>query len=303
MVSKALQYIIHPKKIIRKCEERQLLNWMPDYTYLKLVYWAHMGKKLDLKNPKTFNEKLQWLKLYNRNPNYINMVDKYEAKRIVAQKIGDNYIIQTLGVWNDFGDIEFSDFPNSFVLKTTHDSGTVIVCKDKNKFDYAAAKYKIEKALKQNFFYFGREWPYKNVKPRIIAEQYMELSSPKCAEYKFFCYNGKVKWVMVCLGEAHSNNKRTNDGYDADFNHLPVHFSYPNAIIKIEKPKEWDKLINFAEALAEDIPLVRVDTYLIDEKIYFGELTFFHDSGYCPFEPKEWDLKLGKEILLWKIKK
>lgn len=294
-------YLKNPAKIFFILKKCGMLEHLPDKAYLKLMFKAHMGTRLDLDNPKTFNEKLQWLKLYDRKPEYTKMVDKYEAKEYVKEKLGGDsskYIIPTLGVWEQFDDIDFSELPEQFVLKTTHDSGTVIICKNKSEFDIDSAKKQIEKSLSNNFYTYGREWPYKNVHPRIIAEKYMELSSPQCAEYKLFCYNGKVNWVMVCLGTAHSNDTRTNDGFDREFNHLPVKFIAPNAKFKIEKPKEWDLLIEFAERLAVGITQIRVDTYLIDGNIYFGELTFYHDSGLCPISPVEWDLKLGEGLEL-----
>lgn len=294
-------YLRNPAKVFFILKKYGLLNHMPDIVYLKLMYKARMGTTLNLDNPQTFNEKLQWLKLYDRKPEYTRMVDKYEAKEYVKEKLGgdsDKYIIPTLGIWEHFDDIDFDSLPEQFVLKTTHDSGTVIICKDKNKFDKDSAKQKIEKSLKNNFYLYGREWPYKNVHPRIIAEKYIELSSPDCAEYKLFCYNGKVNWVMVCMGTAHSNSERTNDGFDREFNHLPVTFIAQNATFAIEKPKEWEQLIEFAESLAKGITQLRVDTYLVNGNIYFGELTFFHDSGLCPITPSEWDLKLGENLEL-----
>lgn len=297
----AIGYLKNPAKIFFILKKCCLLECVPDVVYLKLMYKAHMGTKLDLDNPKTFNEKLQWLKLYDRNPEYTRMVDKYEAKGYVKEKLGgdsEKHIIPTLGVWEHFDDIDFDSLPEQFVLKTTHDSGTVVICKDKNRLDKDDAKQKIEKSLQHNFYSYGREWPYKNVHPRIIVEKYIELSSPDCAEYKLFCYNGKVNWVMVCMGKAHSDSERTNDGFDREFNHLPVRFIAPNANFTIEKPKEWEQLIEFAERLSKGITQLRVDTYLVNGNIYFGELTFFHDSGLCPITPAEWDLKLGKGLEL-----
>lgn len=290
----------NPAKIFFMLKKHDLLEFLPDDIYLRWMYKAYTGNKLNLHNPRTFNEKLQWLKLHDRKSEYTRMVDKYEAKEYVKEKLedSDKYIIPTLGVWEHFDNIDFSNLPEQFVLKTTHDSGTVIICKDKNKFDKDSAKNKIEKSLQNNFYLYGREWPYKNVHPRIIAEKYMELSLPNCAEYKLFCYNGKVNWVMVCLGTAHSNSTRTNDGFDREFNHLPVKFIAQNATFSIEKPKEWEQLIEFAESLAKGITQLRVDTYLVNGNIYFGELTFFHDSGLCPITPAEWDLKLGEGLEL-----
>lgn len=291
----------HPEKSFFVLQRHKILDFLPDKIYLKWMYKAYMGKRLNLENPTTFNEKLQWLKLYDRKPIYKRMVDKYEAKEFVKEKLGrdgEKYIIPTLGVWKHFEDIDFDKLPDQFVLKTTHDSGSVFICKNKADFDFKSVKIKIEQSLKNNFYYYGREWPYRDIHPRIIAEQYLELSSPSCAEYKLFCYNGKVNWVMICQGTAHANNIRTNDGFDRDFNHLPVKFIAQNSNRKFYKPKEWDQLISIAEILAEGTIQLRVDTYLIDGKIYFGELTFFHDSGLCPIKPEEWDAKLGNDLIL-----
>lgn len=174
MIEKVLEYVKHPTKIFIFLQNRCNFKVLPDKMYLKICYKLATGKKLDLKNPQTFNEKLQWLKLYDRKPEYTRMVDKYEAKKYVAEKIGEEYIIPTLGVWDHFDEIDFDSLPDQFVLKCTHDSGGLVIVRDKAKLDKVAAKQKIEKSLKRNYYYSGREWPYKDVKPRIIAEKYME---------------------------------------------------------------------------------------------------------------------------------
>lgn len=273
-----------------------LLNWMPSKTYLKLVFKERMGSKLNLKNPETFNEKLQWLKIYNRNPIYSTMVDKCEAKEYVASVMGKDCIIPTLGVWDKFSDIDFNALPNQFVLKTTHDSGGVVVCKDKENFDIKKAEEKINRSLKNNYYWRSREWPYKNVKPRIIAEKFLE-DMDELVEYKMFCFSGEVKVVLVCKGQAHGAG-RTNDYCDINLNRLPFTSLNPNSEGELPVPKELPLLIDFAKKLSVDIPLVRVDTYLADGKIYFGELTFFHNSGFAKFNPPEWDKKLGEYITL-----
>lgn len=269
---------------------------MDDEAYLKRKYKACMGKEIHLDSPQTFNEKLQWLKLHDRKPEYTTMVDKYAVKMYVADIIGEKYIIPTLGVWNHFDEIDFDKLPNQFVLKCTHDSGGIVICKDKNKLDLKSAKKKIEKSLKQNYYWSGREWPYKDVKPRIIAEEYMiDESGYELKDYKFFCFNGEPKMMFIATDRG-SDTKF--DFYDMEFNHLPFNNGHPNANKQIKKPKNYSTMLALSAKLSFGIPHVRVDFYNINGKIYFGELTFFHWSGLVPFEPEEWDYKLGSWLKL-----
>lgn len=275
---------------------------IPDSLYLRIVYLIKKHSILHLKNPITFNEKLQWLKVYDHNPLYTTLVDKAEAKRWIASKIGESFVPKTFGVWDSFDEIDFESLPNTFVLKATHDSGTVVFCNDKENFDKEKANLIFKKALRNNYYWRGREWPYKNVKPRVIAEEYLDIKSMECAEYKLFCYNGVVNWVMECRGIAHRvNGGRTNDGYDRNYNHLPVTFTNPNSGKQYQKPQQWDELLRIAEILSEGIPEVRVDTYCVNGKIYIGELTFFHDGGFCDFKPSSWDKKFGIGIDLSRV--
>lgn len=235
------------------------------------------------------------------------MVDKFEAKEYVKEKLGrgsEKYIIPTLGVWDNFDDIDFSKLPQQFVLKTTHDSGTVIVCKDKNSLDKNSAKRKIEKSLKKNYYLNGREWPYKNVKPRIIAEQLLNLDEKENVEYKLFCFDGKVKIVLVCKGEAHKDGTgaRINDFMDENFIRIPVRIINDISEKDPIKPDEFEELKKIAEVLSSGIPTLRVDFYIVDHHIYFGELTFFHNSGFNKFEPEEYDRLWGDYIQLPKEK-
>ncbi|MBE6712970.1 MAG: glycosyl transferase [Ruminococcaceae bacterium] len=258
-----------------------------------------MGKSLHLKNPVTFNEKLQWLKLYDRKPIYTTMVDKYEAKKFVSEKIGEEYIIPTLGVWNSFDEIDFDSLPEQFVLKCTHDSGGLVIVKDKAKMDRAAAKEKIESCLKKNFYYSGREWPYKNVKPRILAEAYMEdEKTAELRDYKFFCFDGKAKALFVASERQKEGEETKFDFFDMDYNHIPVTNGHPNAETPPEKPKTFEQMRALAEQLSAGIPHLRVDFYEVNGKIYFGELTFAHWSGMVPFNPEEWDTTFGSWITL-----
>lgn len=271
---------------------------MSDEKYLKMRFKHKFGYELNLDDPKTFNEKLQWLKLYNRKPEYTRMVDKYEAKLHAAEIIGEEHIIPTLGVWEKFDDIDFSALPDKFVLKCTHDSGGLVICKDKSKFDKNAARKKINKSLRTNYYLHGREWPYKDVKPRIIAEEFMEEIGDKApVEYKIFCFNGEPKIVLVCKGAAHGDG-RTNDYCDTDLNRLSLTSLYPNSKGDLEKPASLSEMLALAKRLSNGIPQVRVDFYDCNNKIYFGELTFFHNSGFCQLNPAEWNETLGSWITL-----
>ena len=288
-----------PRKILIAILVR-LASVIPDKIYLEWRYYLEMRSKLNLDNPQTFSEKLQWLKLYNRRPEYTCMVDKYAVKEYVANIIGEEYIIPTLGVWDRFEDINFDVFPSQFVLKTTHGGGNtgVVICKDKNKFDLDAAKTKLNRSLKRNIYKYYREWPYKDVQPRIIAEQYMEDESGyELNDYKFFCFDGEVKAILIAT-ERHTKNGPYFDYFDKDFNHLPFEQGGPNSNKQIEKPEKLDEMCEVSRKLSKGIPHVRVDLYCVKGKIYFGELTFFDSSGLAEFNPKEWNYTFGSWIKL-----
>lgn len=268
---------------------------LPDTLYLKLAYRYNFGRKLDLKNPKTYNEKIQWLKLYDRKPEYIPMVDKYEAKKIIAKIVGDEYIIPTLGVWNSWDEIDFSKLPNQFVLKTTHDSGGVVIVPDKSKLDFAAARDKIEKSLHHNFYLSGREWPYKGVKPRILAEEYLEDEKTKeLRDYKFFVFNGKARIMFVATDRQKVGEDTKFDFFDMDYNWLPIINGHPNAATHPEKPVGFELMKSLSEKLGAGFFHIRIDFYEVNGRVYVGELTFYHWSGLVPFQPEEWDYKLGE---------
>lgn len=276
------------KNIVRRC--------IPDKIFLKHVFYRNMGKKLDIKNPKTFNEKLQWLKLYDRNPQYTKLVDKYEVRKYISQLIGEEYLIPLIGVWGRFDDIDFNSLPNQFVLKCTHDSGGLVICRDKSKLDINVAREKINKSLNRNFYYQGREWPYKNVKPRIICEKYMvDESMVELKDYKFMCFNGEVKCSFVCLNRQSLAGLNV-DFYDIDWNPMPFERHYPSSGTVIPKPKNYSKMVEFAEILSKNIPFVRVDFYEANGQLYFGELTFYPGSGYEEFAPESYDYLLGSWI-------
>ena len=284
------------KAFMENFSRSTLSHIISDKLYLKMQYRLVMGKRLDLNNPITFNEKLQWLKLYDRNPQYTTMVDKYEVKKYIADKIGEQYVIPTLGVWERFDEIDFDTLPDQFVLKCTHDSGGLVICRDKTKFDKEAAKAKIEKSLSRNFFYYGREWPYKNVKPRIVAEKYMVDDTEKeLRDYKFFCFGGVCKCMKVDFDRfiEHRANYYDTDGNLLDFGEA---ICPPNPSKNIVLPKNKEKMIQLAEELSANIPFLRVDFYDVNGDIYFGELTFFPATGLGSFTDDEWDNKLGSWI-------
>lgn len=271
---------------------------IPDKLYLKLKYRSRMGKKLNIDNPKTYNEKLQWLKLYDRKPLYTRMVDKYEAKIYAAKIIGEEYIIPTLGIWDNFDNIDFELLPERFVLKCTHDSGGLVICLDKSKFDKIGAKKKISACLKTNYFWHGREWPYKSVIPRIIAEEYMEdHDTQELRDYKFFVFNGVPKALFIA-SERQGKTETKFDFFDMQYNHLPFTNGHPNAENLPQKPTCFEEMKDLASKLSKGTPELRVDFYEVNGKVYFGELTFSHWSGFTPFEPEEWDYKFGSWIQL-----
>lgn len=273
----------------------KLLN---DRSFIKWEYFSGMRKFPNLDCPTTYNEKLQWLKLNDIHEEYTQLVDKYEAKEIVRKRIGDEYIIPTLGIYDSFDAIDFDKLPNQFVLKTTHDSGGVVVCTDKTKLDKKAARKKLEKSFRKNFFYEHREYPYKNIKPRIIAEQYMvDESGTELKDYKFFCFDGSCKMLFVAT-ERQSREEPYFNFFDKDFNLLPFKQGHPVNPVTPQKPEGFDDMTRVAEKLSIGYPHVRVDLYNINGKIYFGELTFFHFSGNVPFEPEEWDYKIGEWLKL-----
>lgn len=286
---------MNKKKILKRL--KYSLRILPDSLYIQIYYFIRFKRLCNLKNPKTYNEKLQWLKLNDKNPEYMKMVDKYEVKEYVSKIIGDDYIIPTLGVWDKFDDIDFDKLPNQFVLKCTHDSEGLVIVKDKNELDIESAREKINTALKYNFYYIGREWPYKNIKPRIIAEEYVEDSVyGELRDYKFFCFNGEPKAMFIATERSQGSVKF--DYFDLGFNNLNIIQNYKNSEKNIEKPKQFEKMIELSKVLSKDIPHVRVDFYEVNGKLYFGELTFYHFSGFMPFQPSKWDKIFGDWIEL-----
>lgn len=284
-------------RIVAKLATTNFFNRLPDREYLCLQYWARLDQKLDLENPQTFNEKIQWLKLYAKKEQYTAMVDKYEVKKIVADKIGQEYLIPTLGVWERFEDIDFDALPDQFVLKCTHDSGGLVIVREKAKMNIASAKKIIESSLKMNYYYHCREWPYKNVKPRIIAEPYMQDGEKLYLPvYKFLVFDGEPRIIQVIQNDK--TKDESIDYFDPDWNVLPLRQNFPNSKVLPEKPERLEEMLDLARKLGADMPVIRVDLYEINKKIYFSEFTFYSDGGFAPFYPEEWDQKLGEMIYL-----
>lgn len=275
---------------------------LDDKQCLDRQFQYYIGYQMDWNNPKTFNEKLQLLKLLERDPIYTKMVDKYEAKKIIADKIGAEYTIPTYGVYEKFDDIDFDKLPDQFVLKCTHDSGSIAVCKDKKIFDYQKARSILENGLKHNHYWFVREWVYKNVKPRIIAENYLEdKQDGELRDYKIFCFHGQVKRLLIAQGRMNGSNETTTDFFNEKLEHINAKSVHENAAVPPHMPKKYAKMKEIAEKLSAGIPHLRVDFYEVDEKIYVGELTFFHQGGLAPIEPYEQDLEMGSFIQLENI--
>ena len=274
-------------------------NKMVDKKFLERKFKAVFHRKLNLENPQTMNEKLQWLKLYNRDPRYTQYVDKYLVREYVKETIGKEYLIPLLGVWENAKDIDFNKLPEQFVFKCNHNSGLgMYICKNKNTMNYAKVISELEKGLKQNYYLTGREWPYKNVPRKIIAEKYIvDESGYELKDYKFYCFNGIVKLVMV-NSDRMTENKTKADYFDENYQHLDFKWGYENADIIPEKPEKFELMKSLAEKLAANIPHVRVDFYQTPEGVYFGEMTFFDGSGFDKIEPIEWDYKLGSWIKL-----
>ena len=277
---------------------KELSKIIPDRLYINLMYFRHFHRFPNLKDPQTFNEKLQWLKLYDRRSEYTTMVDKYLAKEHVANIIGEEYIIPTIDVWNTIDEIDWDSLPNQFVLKWNHDSGSIVICKDKSKLDKGAAIEILRRNEHSSGYWYGREWPYKNVKPCIIAERYMEDEDGELKDFKFFSFDGETKAMFVATDRFNKEEDTKFDFYDTQFNHMPFTNGHPNATRQINKPQNFDLMIQLASKLSKGYPHIRVDFYEVNGKVYFGELTLYHWSGFVPFNPPLYDKMFGDWIKL-----
>jgi len=271
------------------------LGFLSDESYIRLIYRLRMGKKPDLDNPRTFTEKLQWLKLHDHNPEYTKMADKLAMRTYVKDRIGGGHTVPVLGIWKRFEDIDFESLPDRFVLKTTHDSGSYLICRDKASFDRKNASKVLSRSLKRNYYRTTREWQYKDIEPRIIAEQYMDDGKTNLTDYKFFCFNGKP---LFMYSEEESSGNPTQAIADMQYNMMPFSMDDAKADVLPPKPDLFDDMASAAEKLSHGIPFLRVDMYCIGNSFYVGELTFYHYGGYIPFNPVEWDLKLGEKLEL-----
>ena len=287
------------EKMLLVLNAKGFLKFLSDERCIKLIFKIRFGKKLNLENPKTFNEKLQWMKLYDRNPFYTDLVDKYAVREFVSKTIGEEYLIPLLGVWDTPDEIDFEALPKQFVLKCNHDSGGLRICKDKTTFDTVEAVAYLKKRQCRDGYLMGREWPYKNVKRKIIAEKYMQDDkTSELRDYKFFAFDGKVKALFVATERYKEGHDVKFDYFDENYNLLPFKQAYASAVTVPEKPLNFVLMKELAEKLSIGIPQVRVDFYEVNGKVYFGEMTFFHHCGYVPFDPPEWDEIFGDWINL-----
>lgn len=279
-----------------------IFQWIPDSLFLKIAYRCRLGRKLHLDNPKTFNEKLQWLKLYDRNPEYITYVDKYAVREHIRSTIGEKHLIPLVGVWNDVQSINFDTLPERCVLKCTHDSGGVIFY-DRSTSDVEHVQKQLTSALNKDFYLRGREWPYKHVERKIIAEMFLEdgQDGSRLKDYKFLCFNGNPEMLMVCSSRTAMGLNVTF--FDLDWNRLPFERHYPAAPEALPRPESLEKMIEIAKQLSAGIPFVRVDLYEIKGQIYFGELTLYPGCGFEEFSPDAWDSRLGEMLRLPEIPK
>lgn len=292
---KFIEVLKNPYKVIPYMGRKGLLNWVKDETYIKLLYRSYEGEKLNLENPMTFNEKLQWLKLNDRNPLYTQLVDKYNVREYVEEKLGDEYLIPLIGVYDNVDEIDFENLPQSFVLKCTHDSGSVIVCDNKSKLDLNLVKERLKKALKRNFYYCNREWPYKDVNPKIVCEKMLDS---QIIDYKIFCFNGEPKFLYVGQGLV-SDHSLKIDFYDLDWNKMNFkRTDYDNFDGYIERPKKLEDMVEIAKKLSKEITFVRIDLYEVEGKLYFSEFTFTPGGGYIPLSPLKYERKLGDLLKL-----
>lgn len=295
LINKVIKYIINPKYRFLINDSMGIYNKLSDEDFLRKKYKNKMGKRLNLVEPKTFNEKLQWLKLNDRHPEYTMMVDKYLVRDYIKRIIGEEHLIPLLGVWESTDNIDFSALPNEFVLKCNHNSGLgMCICKDKSTLDIKQTKRELQKGMNQDYYLTGREWPYKNVQRRIIAEKFMiDYESAELIDYKIHNFNGEPRFILVCR-DRYKDTGLTEDFYSAEWKRMDIKRpGCPNAKNELEKPEQLEKMLEFSRILAKDIPFLRTDFYVINKKIYFGELTFYPASGFTSFEPEIWDQKFG----------
>lgn len=283
------------KKIYLTSYHCGIFNVIPDKAFISFQFKMATGNKLNLKNPKSYNEKLQWIKLYDHNPLYTELVDKYRVRKFVSERIGEEYLIPLIAKWDKPEDIDITKLPNQFVIKCNHDSGGIAICKDKKSFNWDSEKKKIESHYKQNHYYMSREWAYKNVKPCVIAEKYMQdESTEELRDYKFFCFNGVPRFVQVDFARFVDHKRNI---YDIDWNLLDLTIKCPNdPKAKIDMPSDYDNMVEVAKKLSAGLPHVRVDLYSVNGHTYFGEMTLYHGNGYEKFTPEKYGEEFGSYI-------
>ena len=298
-MSKIKDFIDNPVYFITSPAAKGYLDWMSDEAYLKLLYRASMHRKLNLKNPRLYNEKLQWLKLHDRKDIYHVMVDKYDVRDYIARTIGDEYLIKCFGVYDSVEEIDIDGLPDRFVLKCTHDSGSVEICKDKASFDIEGAKYRLTEACKRNYYSTYREWPYKGVKARIISEEYLEDETGDLKDYKVMCFNGKAEVIEVHENRFTEGKEHTQTFYDRDWKRLDILQEGLNPCLEArQRPECMDEMLRLSELIAADMYHARIDWYQLNGKVLFGEITFYDGSGFEVFPVTEHEIRLGDMIHL-----
>ncbi len=295
MLKKVVNVLKNPKRLFLYIISFRAFRFLPDELYLKIKFRLITGKRLNLNNPMTFNEKLQWLKLYDRKPEYTLMVDKYCVRKYIKDTIGEKYLIPLLGIYDKFEDINFDKLPNQFVLKPNHTSGDVFICRDKSKIDYKKLRNEVNKWLKREYFWLHREWPYKDIKPKIICEEFISDSKDIPDDYKILCFNGKAKLIEVHI-DRYGDHRQ--DFYDLNWNKTTISQNPPKSDIVYKKPNKFDEMIKLSEILAANMVHVRIDWFIVKDKLYFGEITFYDGSGFVPFDDEKDDLLLGSWIEL-----
>ena len=299
-----LRWLKNPWQIAASMSKHGWLNALSDKAFLSVMYRATFAEKINWETPRTFSEKLQWLKLNDRKPIYEKMVDKFEAKQYVAERIGEEYVIPVIGgPWNHPDEIDFVALPEQFVLKTTHDCGGVLICRDKSRFDREAAKKFLAEHLQRDYYLHCREWPYKNVKPRIFAEKFLceEGATAAVRDYKFFTFDGEPKLMYIASGRDYAKKDKQvvyADFFDMDYNHVDLRIDHDNAPEPPAKPQNFEKMVECARKLAQGTKHLRVDFYEVNGQMYSGELTFFHCGGLYEFKTKQWDKTMGDWICL-----
>ena len=293
-----LAFFRDPHARLTILSSRGFLKWMSDEQFLKRMYRIRLGKSPDLEAPRTFNEKMQWLKLHDRRPLYTQMVDKYAVRGYIGEQIGTEYLIPLVGgPWESFDEIDFDALPEQFVLKCTHDSGGLVICRDKAGLDVEAARRKIERSLRRNYYVSSREWPYKDVKPRIIAEKYMEAAQSSCLPvYKILNFDGEPRLIQTIQNDK--TPQESIDYFTPEWELLEMRQNYPNSAVPLERPECLETMLTLAKRLNLGLPFIRTDFYEIDGRVYFSEFTFYSDAGFAPFTPREWDERLGGWITL-----